>query len=138
MVLSTMPNPFNSIIPAIQLGRSYASGFGGLGYSAVNQASQDIKADTQTIWEREDSAYQRMVADMKKAGLNPWTGVASGGLSTGSSNPSSDAFNALIAGLSLNGEIAFRQNENNNRNIKSVLNIIDTVFDGIRSIGKMI
>lgn len=27
---------------------------------------------TKAEWEREDSAYQRLVADMKKAGLNPY------------------------------------------------------------------
>ena len=34
--------------------------------------------------EREDTAYQRMVEDMRKAGLNPWTGISSGGASSSS------------------------------------------------------
>ena len=58
-----------------------------------------VYADSKAIWDREDSAYQRMVADMKAAGLNPWTGVASGGSPTSATNPSMDSLTSLISVL---------------------------------------
>lgn len=70
--------------------------------------------------EREDTAYQRMVEDMRKAGLNPWTGISSGGLSSSSvvaSNKS--ALDTLIQVLSYNEKNA--DNEN-----KTLLNSINT------------
>lgn len=65
-------------------------------YSKAGSIASDIYSDSLSIWDREDSAYQRMVEDMKKAGLNPWTGISSGGLSTGHVNPSMDSLTGLI------------------------------------------
>lgn len=85
-------------------GQSYAYGFGSnslsnqMYYNAGNIADA-VYNDSKTIWEREDSAYQRMVADMQKAGLNPWTGISSGGSSTSSTNPSLDSLSSLISVL---------------------------------------
>lgn len=49
------------------------------------------------VWAREDSAYQRMVSDMKKAGLNPWLGISSGGSATSSVNPAQNKLDSLLA-----------------------------------------
>lgn len=82
-------------------GQSYQMGFGHANTSDLlyyNQGAiaNQIYADSQAIWDREDSAYQRMVADMKKAGLNPWTGISSGGSPTSSTNPSMDSLSSLL------------------------------------------
>lgn len=65
-------------------------------YADAGSIGGNIYADSMSIWEREDSAYQRMVEDMQKAGLNPWTGVSSGGSPTSSVNPSMDSLTGLI------------------------------------------
>lgn len=44
----------------------------------ISQLSPALQDNLLTWW-REDSAYQRMVKDMQKAGLNPWSGISSGG-----------------------------------------------------------
>lgn len=64
--------------------------------------SSQVYNQSQELWAREDSAYQRMVADMKKAGLNPWTGVSSGGLSAGSNIPAMDSLTSLLSVLTYN------------------------------------
>lgn len=61
-----------------------------------------IQQQSEQIWAREDSAYQRMVEDMKKAGLNPWTGISSGGSPTSATNPSLDSLSGLLSILNTN------------------------------------
>jgi len=90
------------------------------GYQGITQAGLEsmisgLYADQQKIWDREDSAYQRMVADMQKAGLNPWTGISSGGLSTSSSSPSSEALKGLIAGLEYNKSVSDSQRKSDEK-----------------------
>ena len=61
--------------------------------------------------QREDTAYQRMVADMKKAGLNPWTGIASGGsASSPMTSPQKSSLEGLLNILSYNVDRAYKGN----------------------------
>lgn len=81
--------------------------------SQVNESMYNHAAQM-AQWEREDNAYQRTVADMKKAGLNPYWMAASGSVSgaatstSGSSvgkNPAAPG-NTLQSLISLLGAIA--------------------------------
>ena len=58
---------------------------------AVNEYNVQ-KLLTLANWEREDSAYQRMVEDLKKAGINPYYALANGGLSLSGSSAASDVY----------------------------------------------
>lgn len=80
-------------------------------YQHAGDLASQVYADSLSIWEREDSAYQRMVEDMKKAGLNPWTGLSSGGSPTSSTNPSMDSLTSLLQVLdgSLKTESTYTQ-----------------------------
>lgn len=84
-------------------------------YANAGNIASAIDADTREIWAREDSAYQRMVEDMKKAGLNPWAGISSGGLATSVENPSMNSLTGLIQVLGgmLDTENAFTKSSNN-------------------------
>jgi len=82
---NSTPSTFSSNTPSVQ---------------SVGVPSSDLQSilDYQKhLEDREDSAYQRMVEDMKKAGLNPWLAVSSGGLSSGSNNVVSDYINSRIS-----------------------------------------
>lgn len=78
--------------------------FGTLGHDVISnyqnvysQILDEQRALNQLQMEREDSAYQRMVADMQKAGLNPWTGISSGGSSSSALAPAKkSAFDSLM------------------------------------------
>lgn len=87
-------------------------------YSFLNPDSlasyfDSIRSEQERIWEREDSAYQRMVADMSKAGLNPWTGISSGGLSTSSESPTKSALSTIIQLLALANDATNKKDKNN-------------------------
>lgn len=90
---------------------------------------QKLYEDQQRVWEREDSAYQRMVEDMKKAGLNPWTGISSGGLSTSSSSPSSEALKGLIAGLEYNKSVSDSQRKSDEKWADQMISLLK-IFAG--------
>lgn len=82
----------------------------GLG-NVYQSVFEDINNLNKLQMEREDSAYQRMVADMKKAGLNPWSGLSSGGLSSGSlSSPRQSALDSLLSVLKFNETEAYHNN----------------------------
>lgn len=69
-------------------------------------------AMNQLQMDREDSSYQRMVEDMRKAGLNPWTGVASGGSSSSSyTSPHSSALGGLLDILGYNVDRTNKRNK---------------------------
>ena len=69
--------------------------------------------------EREDTAYQRMVEDMRKAGLNPWTGISSGGANSSSFvSPRSSALERVMAILEYNQKTS----SENNKQILSAIN----------------
>lgn len=72
---------------------------------SLNQLYGSVLEGQKAVWDREDSAYQRMVADMRKAGLNPWSGISSGGLATSSTNPVESALNSLFSGLNYNLDV---------------------------------
>lgn len=80
-------------------------------YDNAPGLAQSVYNDAHELWAREDSAYQRMVEDMKKAGLNPWLGVSSGGSQTSQVNPSMDSLTSLLSVLSgtLQSEQTFTQ-----------------------------
>lgn len=74
--------------------------------------------------EREDSAYQRMVADMKKAGLNPWTGVSTGGSPTSAlTSPKKSSLESLISMLMTNSKIIRSGNQDISDAIKTGLEV---------------
>lgn len=79
-----------------------------VGMNTINPADwQDaVLNSSYAIWSREDSAYQRMVEDMKKAGLNPWIGISSGGSQTSQVNPVVDSLNSTLSILMNNREFA--------------------------------
>lgn len=97
--MAVLPNPY---LPGSDSEAFGPGGYAGLDTNSFDAVFQSIGAYQKHIEEREDSAYQRMVEDMKKAGLNPWTGVASGGLSTSSNNAVSDALSGLLGMLDYN------------------------------------
>lgn len=87
-------------------------------YSFLNPDSlgsyfDSIRSEQEKIWQREDSAYQRMVADMKKAGLNPWLGVSSSGLSTSTDSPTKSALSTIIQLLNVVNEATYKKDKNN-------------------------
>lgn len=86
--------------------------------------ANQIRADQERVWAREDSAYQRMVSDMTKAGLNPWTGISSGGLSTAGGNPSSDILKGLIQGLEYNKSVSDSVRKSDEKFMDQVIDIL--------------
>lgn len=88
-----------------------SGGYAGLNSGAFNAVANEVSDYTKQIWAREDSAYQRMVADMKKAGLNPWTGVSSGGSPTSATNPASARLDSLLGMLNYNLDAMERENK---------------------------
>lgn len=99
-------------------------------YYHSGDIANEIFNTSQAIWEREDSAYQRMVADMKKAGLNPWTGISSGGLSSSNVNPSMDSLSSLIGIL---GSMIDVKNSTNSGLSKLFNTAINAATAGIRA-----
>lgn len=97
--MAVLPNPY---LPGSDSEAFGPGGYAGLDSSAFDSVFQSIGAYQKHIEEREDSAYQRMAEDMKKAGLNPWTGVSSGGSTSSQNNAVSDALNGLIGMLDYN------------------------------------
>lgn len=90
-----------------------ASGAGSIRYpeALYNQVLSEQRLYNQIQMEREDTAYQRMVADMKAAGLNPWMGVSSGGLaSTPATPPKKSALDSLLQILNYNENKAHKDN----------------------------
>lgn len=96
-------------------------------YSMVYEGEKEYR---EKVWEREDSAYQRMVADMQKAGLNPWTGISSGGSPTSStgSSPTSSAMQFLMAGYNLNAQAAERENSNTFKMLNVIAKLVSSLF----------
>lgn len=83
-------NPHRYIERAVNSGNPF--GFQWAGQSVDNGVSSagDLEAlareDREWQANREDTAYQRMVADMQAAGLNPWLGIGNGSASSATSD----------------------------------------------------
>lgn len=58
---------------------------------AVNEYNAQ-KLLTQAQWEREDNSYQRLVADLKKAGINPYYALSQSGLSLAGNSSANDVY----------------------------------------------
>ena len=83
--------------------------------SELNSVYQSLideqRAYNELQMQREDTAYQRMVEDMKKAGLNPWMGVSSGGASSGAlTAPKKSSLETLLNALNVKSNISHREN----------------------------
>lgn len=74
---------------------------------------EGISKEAEINRQREDTAYQRMVADMKAAGLNPWTGIASGGSASSPQSPSKDTLGGLINIVALNNQATSLKDKDN-------------------------
>lgn len=78
------------------------------------------RAYNKHLEEREDTAYQRMVKDMTSAGLNPWTGVASGGSSSSALTPArKSALEGLIQMLDSHNSTVSAQNSDSMNAVKT-------------------
>lgn len=114
---------------------------------ATNQANIQIANQTNALneklqreqWQRDDTAYQRQVADMSAAGLNPLSSFntpSSGSLSTQMQSPTMNSFTAVAPQLQMaNGlfnnlvDTILKQESLNQRNkeinLHSILNGVD-------------
>lgn len=89
-----------------------------------------IMQQQEQLWAREDSAYQRMVADMQKAGLNPWTGISSGGSPAAAATPASEALNFTMQMLSSNRDwqkVMFKGVDTYSQALNRTANIFDRI-----------
>lgn len=98
----------------------------------INQILDHISADNEKIWEREDSAYQRMVADMQKAGLNPALGISSGGLSTSPINSSMNRLESVLGILSNNREYMSKVLEGVNSSSQMIHRMSNDALDWLK------
>lgn len=87
-----------------------------LDYQRELKAIQDARS-----WDKmmSDTQYQRMVGDIKKAGLNPWLAVNSGGLSGASVGSSAKA--NINSGKSSNYEMKDKQKSSGMRDASMLL-----------------
>lgn len=70
-------NPIGQVASGI--GSLFSAGFNAVSQSQTNKLNERL---TRENWARQDSAYQRQVADLQKAGLNKALAYGSGGSST--------------------------------------------------------
>lgn len=109
--------------------------------SELNSLYQNSLEYGQKIWEREDTAYQRMVKDMQNAGLNPWSGVSSGGSQTSSTNLAESALNTLFSGLNYNLGVMNLSDKQNERLVDTYLDvtklIANVALGGLTALGRM-
>lgn len=91
-------NPIGQVASGI--GSLFSSGFNAISQAQTNKLNERL---TRENWARQDSAYQRQVADLEKAGLNKALAYGSGGASSSTpltmSAPQLDA-NSIAQGFS--------------------------------------
>lgn len=85
----------------------FSSILGYLGQQETNQANQDIAQQQMDFQERmSNSAYQRQVADMQSAGLNPMLAYMKGGGASSPPGASYSAVSPITAALNANQQSA--------------------------------
>lgn len=100
-----MPFPWEPVISG--LGSLFGGGLQSLGASAQAEANRDIAREQMRFQERMSStAYQRAMADMRKAGLNPMLAYMQGGASTpsGAGFPAPNVLEGIGQGVSTSAQ----------------------------------
>lgn len=98
-------------------------------YYHSGDIANEVFNTSQAIWEREDTAVQRWVKDVKAAGLNPY-GFSGQGSATSTVNPSMDSLSSLLGIL---GGMLDTKKANNTGLYQLFDTAVDVLNAGIRA-----